>query len=153
GPIPWWNRTWETAADSLARAMTLVRENALALLLSAGGVLALLTVLRRRRERQSRGQDTGYPIPDPTLARLAGRFEALLTSRGVPCPPHRPWSEHLARLAEIPAGATGSATPLDLHRAEAFVAAYNAARFGSGVPGSTSPPEGPAELLQALEGK
>nr|MDQ2687587.1 hypothetical protein [Armatimonadota bacterium] len=72
-----------------------------------------------------------YAMPSEALAALAGRFETYLARHGHPCPPDRPWQEHLALPAPSP-NETKPTPPLDRERAEAFIQTYNKARFGDG---------------------
>ena len=88
-------------------------------------------ILRGRKRRQPRKPSGAYRISSRELAELATRFDACLKATGTPCPPSTPWQEHLRKL---PPHA----------KAQAFVSAYNAARFG------TLPEEIDAQALRSL---
>lgn len=100
--------------------------------LAAGGAMVIYLLLVLGRREQRRRQELAaldYTPGDAALAALEDRFTVWLTRRGTPCPPGRPWREH---LLTVPAhDAAGH-----------FVDTYNLARFG---------PAPDAETLAILE--
>ena len=122
--VPPWQRLVERVADGAAAARAwLLGLNWSQAALGIGGAAALFLVLRAawgrlRKTPAPRDHGASYTVEDVELAALAARFEATLARQGVPCPPGRPWREHLEA-----AGRTGGT-------AEAFVRTYNDTRFG-----------------------
>lgn len=96
--------TWKKAGILLA--------GALAIFFLAKVLLALWMRLRRRTRRE---KAFVYSGGDETLAAIAGRFERALRRRGRACPEERTWRAHC----------DGDSALL------AFVATYEAARFGA----------------------
>ena len=119
-----WRRLLERMSDGVSalRAWLLGLDWSQAAL-SLGGAAALFLLLRaawgrHRRRPAFRSRGPSYTFTDTELAVLATRFESMMARQGIPCPPGRPWREHL--------DASGRAW----ETAAAFVYAYNAARFG-----------------------
>ncbi len=115
---------WEDVQDLFARVQTWITTLAP---LQLVGVVALVVVpfflwqmWNARRARVRVVAAAGYPVPDAVLRAYTERFTAWLGRAGAPCPETRPWGEHVARHP--------------LPQAAAFVAAYNAARFGAPIP-------------------
>ena len=85
-----------------------------------------------------------YTTPE-SLAEVSARFERLLLRSGIACPPQRTWHDHIATLDhEQP-----EVVPLDLPTIQAFLKAYNDARFGE--PGNAVQMERVQTLLHELE--
>jgi transglutaminase-like putative cysteine protease len=128
GALPWWLERWESAQASIrAAAAAILRPDSPTLFGLAGALLAApagLLMLRRRRTRRSIRRVAAYSGRGRELDAIARRFQRILARKGVPCPAHLPWREHLADLQrEPPAG-------LDLETARLIVHHYNALRFG-----------------------
>ncbi len=113
----------------------------LALIGGLGAALVASSLLRWWQLRRQKRPGFAYATGSEALQSLAGRFDSYLARRRLPCPPDRPWQEHLAAPAEQ---AAATSAPLDVDRAQAFVAEYNRARFGD----ATDP-----ALLSALDAK
>lgn len=122
--IEWWRAVLERFQDVWSQVRNYLAEmepeQVVLISLILPGLVGVMLLLRRRRRRLT--DDTGYPTP-AELAAYARRFDQILSRRGIPAPAHLPWSEHLAGLpdAHLPFAPV----------AEAFVALYDAARFGS----------------------
>ena len=107
--VPPMQRVAEWLADRAVefRAWLLSRDwPRLALRLSGAAFLLLGTRALWHRLRRPHPPpilaEQDYTVPDADLAGLAARFEALLARQGWPCPPGRPWQEHLATLDTPP---------------------------------------------------
>ncbi|MDQ2730366.1 MAG: hypothetical protein M3Y56_01795 [Armatimonadota bacterium] len=99
-------------------------------------VLFLVAVLGWRLVRRPGAPivaGASYRPLDESLAALTFRFESLLARKGIPCPPGRPWLEHLSKAAaekEPGDGSEKARSTLDLLKAERFVGEYYSVRFG-----------------------
>ena len=97
----WWKfrDRWQDLALLLEAGVAhLTRPRLLLLVLGLCAFLLICSVFRLTWERhQPSGKSLTYSAP-PDLAELAARFDSWLARRGVPCPPERPWDEHLARI-------------------------------------------------------
>lgn len=125
----WWK--WRDRWQDLTLAFRvwvsgLGRRQRWALIGGLAAVLIASSLLRWWQVRRTKQPAFAYAIPSEALRSLAGRFEAFLARRGRPCPPDRPWQEHLAAPEEV----TAAIAPLDMDRAQAFVDEYNRVRFG-----------------------
>lgn len=93
-------------------------------------VLLLAQIVRWLRARRTVSvTEFRYSSPDVELAALAAAFEEYLRHENLPCPPERPWREHLGQArvrAESRAAALG------------FVQDYDQARFGRSSPDLTT---------------
>ncbi|BDI33144.1 hypothetical protein CCAX7_51950 [Capsulimonas corticalis] len=128
---PTGTKIWETLADRISDLREWLAQFSPATLSGAAFGLLLLYVgaralLARRRRVKTQKSAGGYAPIDEELARLATRFSALLKRANAPCPPSRPWGEHLTRLAGLP---KAEQPELDFDRANDFVRCYNLLRF------------------------
>ncbi len=148
---PIWQRAWEWISDAALDIGDWLYELSWAQLgLMAGGLGGGTIGILWLREMLSRGarrfgKDTfSYTVPDQALDELKQRFERFMANQGFPCPPHLPWSEHLAEVAraglvdsdsspETPAVApvpqAEKGQPV-LESARSFARAYARLRFG-----------------------
>ncbi|HEY3321777.1 MAG TPA: transglutaminase domain-containing protein [Planctomycetota bacterium] len=124
--LPFWRRWWEAASDMAVRLPDGVWVAVLCALLAILGCISYLRIRARQQASRVGGMGFRYTPPLAALAEIARKFEALLSRKGIPCPPHRPWGEHLDTVS-----ASASPQQLDWDEANAFVRAYNAQRFGS----------------------
>lgn len=134
--VPWWQRGEERLEDTAQVLRSwLLRQNWTQAGLGASGVaLCVLIVQRLWRRRSPVSRETReYARSDAALDMLAVRFQTLLARQGIPCPPSRPWQEHLAQINR-----NHDAT-------RDFVRAYNAARFGQAADSTA------AELTRLLQ--
>lgn len=121
----WWKvrDRWQDFTQGLRAWVNRLRPaQRLALIGGLGAILLASNVWRLWKARQARAGIFAYAAPPGELSALAERFEAYLNRQGSPCPPDVPWREHLSREAS---------STWDRERAEAFVTAYNRARFGA----------------------
>jgi hypothetical protein len=131
---PLWRRAWEWLNETALVIGDWFYERSWAELgLLIGGAIALIVSLlwlrevwlRRRRRRLAAG--FAYRSPGEALKALKDRFERLLAKRGLPCPEHLPWSEHLAVMAKRE---KAGRIRIDLEKANGFARAYREVRFG-----------------------
>lgn len=117
--VPWWQRTWEKVQDEFAKLRERLSGLSRAQLFGFIVFVIIVWLFERwrvaRRKKQA-GERQEYSTPEE-LARLAHRFEKVLQKHRITLPGGKPWSEYIdARDA-----------PTEYF---AFLAAYNAARFG-----------------------
>lgn len=136
--LPIWQKDWEWLQDrtSAIRQWVTHLHGPQKTTLIAALVLFLLVALGWRLVRRQPAPviaGASYAPPDKLLAAFAVRFESLLARNGTPCPPGRPWQEHLLKAAterEPSLGQGTSQAQLDLPTAERFVHEYYGIRFG-----------------------
>jgi transglutaminase-like putative cysteine protease len=128
--VPSWMREWERMQDGIMGfSRRLGGLGMMGWVWLIGGLTAVYVLLRSWRDlfqpRKRGAKAQGYVGPGGELDGVAQRFEGLLKQRGIPCPPHRTWEEHLEQVK-----AATEPAALDLSRAGSFLADYNAVRFG-----------------------
>ncbi|MCW3059825.1 MAG: putative cysteine protease [Capsulimonas sp.] len=124
-------KIWETLADKITDIREWLAQfspaalggAAFGLLLLYAGVRALLA---RRRGGRTVLRESDYTPIDEELRQIAARFETVLKRVNAPCPPARPWGEHLKKLTQLP---KAEQPDLDFERADDFVRCYNLLRF------------------------
>ena len=97
-------RLWEWLADRLADAQAIAaRYTPIELSAGVAGVAMAFYGLRwlltlRRRRRVLHAKPATYETRNEALVDIARLFEVYLVKLGAPCPPNRPWVEHLEGL-------------------------------------------------------
>ena len=134
GPIPWWQRAREWIQDTWSKALDWLSGPGgakAAIALGAGAFLALAWQWRQGwRAKREPLMPFAYASPDAELAALAAQFERFCRMAGLACSPELTWQEYLASPTARATVEAGSLN-IDLEKAQAFVRAYNAARFGA----------------------
>lgn len=118
-PVPAGRRVAEWIADRIAALRAWVGQFTTAQILGALAVLVAVYFGGQwlwRRWRGGVGDNEFAYTHASEMDALARRFEAWLARGGAPCPSHTPWAVHIEEHG--------------LPIAQAFVAHYNAARFG-----------------------
>jgi hypothetical protein len=149
--VPWHTRGWERVQDVIAAVREWFSERTFGEAMAMIGALIVFGAFSRiwrsmRIHRAGAKLDFSYHAPEQALQQMAQAFEIRMRSKGMDCPGHRTWQEHLQalqalqpeRAAEIPVGA------------EEFVQLYNAVRFGA-ASGAAPALERLGELLRNME--
>ena len=136
GGVSFWSHAIEKLGDVAESIGAWLRESPLSkLALIACGVAALGFALKWIRSRHGISQSRSsikYASPGREFDALAAFFDAWLRRQGVPCPPQRPWQDHIEELKKVSTPADPKRpTPIrNIGLAEAFVRNYSSARFG-----------------------
>jgi transglutaminase-like putative cysteine protease len=131
-------RAWESLQDWIAALLASMGDSDWTHLIWVliGGACFYITFrflssLRKLKRPTSDSAGSVYSTLNPELAGLARRFDTLLHARGLACPSHLTWQEHLQKQqsAELMQKDPRSRL-LNLSLAETFLKQYNGVRFG-----------------------
>ncbi len=128
-PVPFWRRGFERLQDWAASTHRVLGAGLWALCAVVVLGLAVIVWMRQRRLRElTRRAASGqlvYTQAEPQLADMAVRFEHFLLRKGLPCPPHVPWADHVRRASMLVLHSN-----IDWRQVDLFLNAYNGVRFG-----------------------